>query len=411
MKISRIILSLADCIKISYPGSFLRDGVGVGNATIRRFAALGGSHRSNDERDYGRMLKHLHSTIVEPYTLWLDLQTGEDEKTVPTAVPTLPFWQLMAAMWRFDEFQFHTSFGDTSDIEHFWEHVAGQEWVVRHPALQVPAPRHKYIIPLQVHADGAEIYNDCDFFVWSVSSMLTYKNQILDTKFQVLKIRHDSMHDKKVRDDVHAKVALYFAWCFEVCQRGVGPTRGFYDEEFPLDSWASRLRGEALMGQFTACYIAWKGDLKARRECHLFERNYNSALMCDACMATQNFKSVMSDPERRALLYCHLGRAARWRETIIDHDHYVHTARTISPWSCVPGFRHELVLFDWLHIGPLGFLRDWVAAIIIDLLERGDLGPSLIPDECLRILWRDFRRWCNKKKACDHRQGNLTCAI
>ena len=56
--------------------------------------------------------------------------------------------------------------------------------------------------------------------------------------------------------------------------------------------------------------------------------------------------------------------------------------------------RLEMVLFDLMHIGPLGIFRNLCAAVIIDFLQRGKLR-HVNEALALRQLWTEFRQGCS----------------
>lgn len=85
-----------------------------------------------------------------------------------------------------------------------------------------------------------------------------------------------------------------------------------------------------------------------------------------------------------------------------------------TPWFLIPGFRKELILHDWLHVGPLGLQRDYAGSICLDLLLRGELQSKYgglvadhSADSLLNALWCDYREWSFRKGA-ERPRGNLT---
>ena len=55
----------------------------------------------------------------------------------------------------------------------------------------------KRTIPVLVHADGAQVYRDSEFYVWSISSACVDSTHmdIIDAKFQVIKVNCLQMRD------------------------------------------------------------------------------------------------------------------------------------------------------------------------------------------------------------------------
>ena len=103
----------------------------------------------------------------------------------------------------------------------------------------------------------------------------------------------------------------------------------------------------------------------------------------------------------RALLYLNSSRHAGWRTTTVSHAAYMADYASRSPWCVIPGFRKELILWDWMHVGPLGFCRDFTGSVVLDMLQRNELsGPAYADidpsdhDSILKRLWHNFRGWC-----------------
>ncbi len=82
---------------------------------------------------------------------------------------------------------------------------------------------------------------------------------------------------------------------------------------------------------------------------------------------------------------------------MLSHERYLELADYKTAWRVLPGFSKDCILFDWLHLGPLGFLRDYVGSVCIDLLERDELSHHFgtgTRDQQLDRLWAAFRKWC-----------------
>lgn len=106
-------------------------------------------------------------------------------------------------------------------------------------------------------------------------------------------------------------------------------------------------------------YMAFKADLKARKQCHLLEENYLSRRMCDRCQAVQLF-TMAHDP----LSYKNLQENAPYTRTCKGHDEYIQGARQISPWAVVPGWQFESLTFDMMHIIFLGIAKNHIPSCL-----------------------------------------------
>jgi hypothetical protein len=52
-------------------------------------------------------------------------------------------------------------------------------------------------IPILVHADGAQVYRDSEFYIWTISSasVISVHQDVIDCKYQVIKIPCYAMKD------------------------------------------------------------------------------------------------------------------------------------------------------------------------------------------------------------------------
>jgi hypothetical protein len=110
------------------------------------------------------------------------------------------------------------------------------------------------------------------------------------------------------------------------------------------------------------------GDLKARKECHFCRCSFQSMQMCDCCKALQPFPSVVKDRLRRPYLFTDFRATAAWRTSDGQGENL-----RFSPWKDVPGWSPDLVHFDVMHILPHGVWRNLNAAVVLDMLRRGEL--------------------------------------
>ena len=217
---------------------------------------------------------------------------------------------------------------------------------------------------------------------------MVFHENVWDCKFQILKIPHKNLRRKCTKQEVMKQIAIFFAWSFGVLQEGHAPPLSFYGEAVP------GVLSRPLAGGYRACFTGLKGDGKARVEANSFKNNYSSIHMCDFCCATAPFPTVLRDAGLRQLLFTNFDLDAQWRSTMLDHEQYMLLDGS-SPWAIVPGWRKELVLLDWMHIGPLGFFRDLAGSVCAEFIERRELG-NVDDDEALKGLWLQFRQWCHE---------------
>lgn len=147
--------------------------------------------------------------------------------------------------------------------------------------------------------DGAEFYRDCEYNVWSLSSVLSSGDvprhfltgpevclpcllhaslplpisKVHDIKFPLVIIPHVAMKkhtvtglhcgwfqltgisypvapDLKVRRGIHSIVAKLLEWSLSFCGSGIHPTEGFQQESFDKRSYRYERRGKRLYGDW-----------------------------------------------------------------------------------------------------------------------------------------------------------------
>ena len=156
-------------------------------------------------------------------------------------------------------------------IKEFWKHLQrfAPEEMKDHPALE--CRDLSKMIPLLIHFDGAEMYKNSEYNIWSFSSALSSLLDVdcLETQFVCCILPQKAMQQKqacakflvvsctgcmmgvlpdywKVKNYVHKEIARLMSWSFEILQRGKFPSMGFYGEEFPSTSCRASQSGTAL---------------------------------------------------------------------------------------------------------------------------------------------------------------------
>jgi hypothetical protein len=371
---------------------------GIDSARVAALARCGRGGDQNKERDLHRWLHNLHGQMPEPYYVEFNLLTSTSALPKAVLIPVLLPHEMMHCIWQAGPLQRMVSlFGEegADGLAEFWTHSLPLPWAQAHPGLAAmradPANMMEKTFPVRVHCDGAEVFRNNEFFIWDWGSATVLQGHVADAKFPAVLIPHWMMRENNVKNNVHRIVAEVFAWSFKALQSGTAPLRGLKGEEFNPLSYRAKLAGLPLMEGHTAVFVGWKGDGKARKECHFFfTRNWSCRNCCDECHATQPFARTPPD-----LLYTDTRPTANWRATFISHESYVANcaAHELSPWAVVPGFRKELVHRDGMHDQCLGVQRDLAGTIIAELLDHGWLAGASV-DEQLRGLWLEFIVWC-----------------
>ena len=133
-----------------------------------------------------------------------------------------------------------------------------------------------------------------------------------------------------------------------------------------------------------AAYWGFRYDGKARAEANRFERFYSCMYICDACLSQR--KTKKSDPN---LWYFDFRDSSPRHMTRIDDTTYRQTAKEISPYHLIQGWKLETCLRDIMHVVYLGTARDLIPSLLGDWLEspHNVLGD---PAESLDIRLRRF---------------------
>lgn len=114
----------------------------------------------------------------------------------------------------------------------------------------------------------------------------------------------------------------------------------------------------------------------------------------------------------RSLYFSDFGPNAIWRSTLITTEAYL--ARTPldqqSPCFKIRGHRKELAYWDWLHVCPLGILRDHTGTHIWIWLQEHLVEHAILDiGLALRALWGRLKAFC-KQRGISTPPGSFTYA-
>ena len=139
-------------------------------------------------------------------------------------------------------------------------------------------------------------------------------------------------------------------------------------------------------------YFAFKADLKARKQCHLFTKYYLCKHCCERCSAVKPTSS-----EDHPMSYKNMAPSAPYATTCINHEEYVATCDRISPWSAIDGFQLETVTYDWMHVVYLGTARDHVPSALKMLQHLGyHYTENETDDHFLKGIYMEMKRDCKQ---------------
>ena len=94
----------------------------------------------------------------------------------------------------------------------FWALVTDEEWFKVNPFAGNP-DLLPHLLGLVFPMDGAQVYNDQEYFFYSVSSIHTAgKGDAWDAKFPIVAIPHTAMRNRSTRDGVHKRMSKVIGW-------------------------------------------------------------------------------------------------------------------------------------------------------------------------------------------------------
>jgi hypothetical protein len=318
------------------------------------------------------------------------IYTPGEQKPQKVDTPVLPLHGVLHALFRAGPAQFNTSilgpYGERAAAE-FATWARSKEW-----GESFKTDRD---LPIVWHLDGASIYSNSEFYVWSWSCLLasSANAHVCDVKFPFLVLPHVAMRDKHVKHGVFNEVCKYLAHTHRYAKSGIYPPFHYDGRAFQPGTPEHALAGTRLAGPWQFVFAGWKGDLKARTEAHDHRRNYQATFLCDQCCATQAFKHAPRD-----VLYTDFSAEALWRQTILGNETYMESCT--SPWRIIEGFRAETLYWDLMHIIYIGFGRDLLGSAIGELLIEGLLPPEGTEAAALRAWWLGFTQWCKQNRIC-----------
>ena len=256
----------------------LLESVGSGKASIAAAIEAAGSLVQNGIRTEGmhtiaslrdgdptryesKLFRWLAKDLpVEPYWITIDL---DDENGVcqPQQVAVCLPHEMVHQAFYADANQFHVSFvGDEGcdGLLRWWSEALSQDWGKAHPALQgATHQRLQQLLPQIWHVDGAEMYRNQEFNVWSSRSPLCIGHW-RDIKHMYCFIECAKMRSRQAFTSAHTVVAQVLAWSVHISETGIGPKHGFYGE--PLAGRRALMADKPLAGGYAMIFSGWTGD-------------------------------------------------------------------------------------------------------------------------------------------------------
>ena len=147
------------------------DHSGRATPAIRAIQSLGaaGSHPGNVERDLHRWTRDLWSFGLKTQSLFVDAYVGPESIRRRVEIPILPPDVVIQAILRAGTLQTIVSLtgaacaGGLAD----WWATASQQPYCQHLLPLLSGRNLAKCVPLVFHEDGAELYRDSEYYVWS----------------------------------------------------------------------------------------------------------------------------------------------------------------------------------------------------------------------------------------------------
>lgn len=348
--------------------------------TYQFFARCAAGSLKNAERDLSRKVKFASGFELEPFYIDIPLRsraTGGPDivETVATLAPFEVFGQLFTFGAAFQK----AILGGNSDCGWFWGE-AKQHHLHNDPELFANA---KKVVPTFWHSDGAEVYKDVDWTVWSWTSSMVRDVDSRDSKFLVCLVETQRL----IPETSCKEITEFIAWNLQVLESGVYPSKDHKGRA--LSGRRARRAGNEIANGWRATFFGWQGDMKERVKMHRFTRNWQSNFMCERCLATKHL------PETTPYDF---GSGAAWRKTEVSHRTYVALTPEpqLSPWIAVRGWRLDRCSDDLLHTVWLGVGKDLGGQMLFELAmsEYRAVQPGLdaLHKEC--VAWHRAKGVC-----------------
>ena len=176
--------------------------------------------------------------------------------------------------------------GGVGGVLDWWEkaiehapHIAG------HRAAQRPWGEVAKTAPLYLHYDGAEVFRNQEYHIFSYGSLLCDVGSAFDRLFPILSVPNGEIADMR---EVQSAVAKLVKWSSDALIEGKWPETGPDGED--LDEGREALGGTVLAEGWRGAFIGFSADAKSRYEANCLPRYYKMTYLCESCLAQKPAK-------------------------------------------------------------------------------------------------------------------------
>ena len=139
-------------------------------------------------------------------------------------------------------------------VSSWWEYaIANSSAHAEHPIVSAGDVDISRVIPYYIHYDGAEMYANSEYHIWSVGSLVADTHgSVFDRLFPVLAIDDALIQDM---NQVHNVVSCLLEWSSRALQSGRWPSKGMQNEEFDKTSLRYERRDRVLADGWRAAFV------------------------------------------------------------------------------------------------------------------------------------------------------------
>ena len=240
-------------------------------------------------------------------------------------------------------------------VDDWWGHARQHAEWQRHPG--------DGRIPLLLFTDGFEAHRNQECESLLLQSML--RNTLRANADHNFLLMVCPLHGIESIGEFYERLSDYLAWQQMVLLSGHFPWTGFYNEEFPKESYRYKMRGQAIIPDARFAFLngiicAWHGDIKARKVVAPFGRSYLHKNVCDGCLAQSLDKNTIG-----LLSFADLEDPLCLKFLLEDADVRAEMQGLHLRFLSIPYVQHAHLYRDWAHCRYLGVDRDVVASAMI----------------------------------------------
>ena len=350
------------------------------------WSSLGGASLTNVERDLHRRSKPWTSKALEPFVIPLTLESDHDGAYTAQWATLAPY-EVFHAIYEAGP-QFEVSFlgaDGPPGVADYWasysesmtHHVASEHWDERGS-----------FIPIFLHTDGGECFNDEEFSIWQWSSALAASGNTWDYRIFCTLLPEHRKHGRVTDDELVA----YFAWNISVLESKKHPACDHLGR--PLQGNRANRAGLPIAGPWGAAFVGHLCDLKERVKVKKFQRNFQCNFLCEKCLGCRHLVEGNAYD---------MAEGALWTKLLVTHEGYLASTSPsdLSPFVRFRSWTIQRNRDDLLHCCWLGFAKDVSGQLMFDVATMymgGDLNSTLPLLHDLMVKWfRNKGVWCGMR--------------